>query len=279
MSARGRGAISLPSAREPGKQCVRGRDAHVAGAAGSRQARRDRAVERGRARADEPCARRPRARQSSPVAVLAGGAGAARSRKSRWRCSVSKAASRPPTPRSSASRTFWATGWCGRAAPRKRADNFIAEVTALSAGDLVVHVDHGIGRFVGLRDDRGGGRAARLPGDCTTPAATSSTCRSRTSSCCRATAPRRATSISTGSAAARWQARKARMKPAHPRDRRRPDQDRGRAPVARSAEARRPSPGRMTSSAPAFPTRRPTTSRPRSTRCSAISAPAGRWTG
>jgi transcription-repair coupling factor (superfamily II helicase) len=33
----------------------------------------------------------------------------------------------------------------------RRADNFIAEVTSLSAGDLVVHVDHGIGRFIGLR--------------------------------------------------------------------------------------------------------------------------------
>ena len=38
--------------------------------------------------------------------------------------------------------------------PRKasrRADNFIAEITSLSAGDLVVHVEHGIGRFVGLQ--------------------------------------------------------------------------------------------------------------------------------
>jgi transcription-repair coupling factor (superfamily II helicase) len=33
----------------------------------------------------------------------------------------------------------------------KRAENFIAEVTSLSPGDLVVHVDHGIGRFTGLR--------------------------------------------------------------------------------------------------------------------------------
>ncbi|MBV9531755.1 MAG: transcription-repair coupling factor [Bradyrhizobium sp.] len=33
----------------------------------------------------------------------------------------------------------------------RRADNFIAEITSLSAGDLVVHVEHGIGRFVGLR--------------------------------------------------------------------------------------------------------------------------------
>jgi transcription-repair coupling factor (superfamily II helicase) len=33
----------------------------------------------------------------------------------------------------------------------KRAENFIAEVTSLSPGDLVVHVEHGIGRFHGLR--------------------------------------------------------------------------------------------------------------------------------
>ena len=33
----------------------------------------------------------------------------------------------------------------------RRADNFIAEITSISAGDLVVHVEHGIGRFVGLR--------------------------------------------------------------------------------------------------------------------------------
>ena len=42
----------------------------------------------------------------------------------------------------------------------KRADNFIAEVTSLAAGDLVVHVDHGIGRFVGLARHRGRRRAA-----------------------------------------------------------------------------------------------------------------------
>jgi len=33
----------------------------------------------------------------------------------------------------------------------RRAQDFIAELTSLSAGDLVVHVDHGIGRFVGLK--------------------------------------------------------------------------------------------------------------------------------
>ncbi|MBV9262606.1 MAG: transcription-repair coupling factor [Pseudolabrys sp.] len=33
----------------------------------------------------------------------------------------------------------------------KRAENFIAEATSLAPGDIVVHVDHGIGRFVGLQ--------------------------------------------------------------------------------------------------------------------------------
>ncbi len=33
----------------------------------------------------------------------------------------------------------------------KRAQNFLSEVGALSVGDLVVHADHGIGRFVGLQ--------------------------------------------------------------------------------------------------------------------------------
>src|SRR5204863_562201 len=44
----------------------------------------------------------------------------------------------------------------------KRPENFIAEVTSLSAGDLVVHVDHGIGRFVGLQTIM----AAGAPHDC-----------------------------------------------------------------------------------------------------------------
>ncbi len=44
----------------------------------------------------------------------------------------------------------------------RRADNFIAEATSLAAGDLVVHVDHGIGRFVGLQTIQ----AAGAPHDC-----------------------------------------------------------------------------------------------------------------
>jgi transcription-repair coupling factor (superfamily II helicase) len=49
--------------------------------------------------------------------------------------------------------------------PRKasrKLDNFISEVTSLTSGDLVVHVEHGIGRFVGLQTLEVGG----APHDC-----------------------------------------------------------------------------------------------------------------
>ncbi len=45
---------------------------------------------------------------------------------------------------------------------QRRADNFIAEATSLASGDLVVHVDHGIGRFIGLQTIAVGG----APHDC-----------------------------------------------------------------------------------------------------------------
>jgi transcription-repair coupling factor (superfamily II helicase) len=44
----------------------------------------------------------------------------------------------------------------------RRAENFIAEATSLAPGDLVVHVDHGIGRFAGLQPIE----AAGAPHDC-----------------------------------------------------------------------------------------------------------------
>ncbi|MGV2978907.1 transcription-repair coupling factor [Camelimonas sp. ID_303_24] len=44
----------------------------------------------------------------------------------------------------------------------KRAQDFIAEVGSLTTGDIVVHVDHGIGRFVGLKTIAVGG----APHDC-----------------------------------------------------------------------------------------------------------------
>jgi len=40
---------------------------------------------------------------------------------------------------------------------RKKADNFLTEVSSLNAGDLVVHVDHGVGRFEGLETLKAGG--------------------------------------------------------------------------------------------------------------------------
>ena len=90
---------------------------HVQSLAGGGQARGHRAVERGRARAHE--ARAGRARSAQPDRRWRPGRRRwrCRSRKWRWRCSGSKAVSRPPTSRSSASRTSWATAWCGRGAP------------------------------------------------------------------------------------------------------------------------------------------------------------------
>ena len=67
-----------------------------------------------------------------------------------------------PASSSSPSRTFWATGWSRRSKKRKKASDFIAEAAALSAGDIVVHADHGIGRFVGLKTIE----AAGAPHDC-----------------------------------------------------------------------------------------------------------------
>ncbi len=49
-----------------------------------------------------------------------------------------------------------------RSRKRKKASDFIAEAAALSAGDIVVHADHGIGRFVGLKTIE----AAGAPHDC-----------------------------------------------------------------------------------------------------------------
>ncbi|RUW43784.1 transcription-repair coupling factor, partial [Mesorhizobium sp. M8A.F.Ca.ET.021.01.1.1] len=49
-----------------------------------------------------------------------------------------------------------------RSKRKKRASDFIAEASALSAGDIVVHADHGIGRFIGLRTIE----AVGAPHDC-----------------------------------------------------------------------------------------------------------------
>ncbi len=48
------------------------------------------------------------------------------------------------------------------AKPRRRSDKFIAEASAMAPGDLVVHVEHGIGRYDGLKTIDVGG----APHDC-----------------------------------------------------------------------------------------------------------------
>ncbi|MEL6688377.1 MAG: DEAD/DEAH box helicase, partial [Pseudomonadota bacterium] len=45
---------------------------------------------------------------------------------------------------------------------KRRAKNFIAEASALNPGDLIVHIDHGVGRYIGLRTLDVGG----APHDC-----------------------------------------------------------------------------------------------------------------
>lgn len=45
---------------------------------------------------------------------------------------------------------------------RRRAENFLQDTTALTPGDLVVHVEHGIGRYTGLETIK----AAGVPHDC-----------------------------------------------------------------------------------------------------------------
>src|SRR5690606_19700479 len=49
-----------------------------------------------------------------------------------------------------------------RSRRRKRAADFIADIGTLAAGDIIVHADHGIGRFVGLRTIE----AAGAPHEC-----------------------------------------------------------------------------------------------------------------
>ena len=183
------------------------------------------------------------------------------------------------TSRSSASRTFSATGWCGRAARRAGRRISSPKRRASSAGDLVVHVDHGIGRFIGSEDHRGGGRAARLPRN--------ALCRRRQA--VPAGGEHRASvALRLGGNAGRARpARRRRLADAqgadeepHPRDRARTHQDRGRAA---DCARRRSSPSRPAlydEFCAGFPVRgdRGPAGRDRRRR-STISAPAARWTG
>lgn len=46
-----------------------------------------------------------------------------------------------------------------RRSRKKKSDNFLKEVSSLNEGDLVVHIDHGVGRFLGLETLKVGGIA------------------------------------------------------------------------------------------------------------------------
>ena len=63
---------------------------------------------------------------------------------------------------SSPSRTFWATAWCGARSGASGRPISSPKRPRLAAGDIVVHADHGIGRFIGLRTIE----AAGAPHDC-----------------------------------------------------------------------------------------------------------------
>ena len=103
----------------------------------------------------------------------------------------------------------------------------LVEASSLTPGDLMVHADHGIGRFIGLKTID----AAGAPHDCVEleyAGGDKLLCPSRTWSFSRATAPTSRAPISTSSAAHLAGAEGAAQK-AHPRDGRGADQDRGGA--------------------------------------------------
>jgi transcription-repair coupling factor (superfamily II helicase) len=72
---------------------------------------------------------------------------------------------------------------------KKNTDAFLNELATLTPGDLVVHADHGIGRYEGLTRSRSR-RARTTASRSAMRAATSSTCRSRISTYSPATEAR-----------------------------------------------------------------------------------------
>ena len=97
-----------------------------------------------------------------PVAELERGRRPRRRRRRARRARPRGQASRPTTSRSSASRTSSAIGSCVRTGASAAPADFLTDATSLAEGDLVVHIDHGIGRFDGLKTIE----AAGAPHDC-----------------------------------------------------------------------------------------------------------------
>ena len=161
---------------------------------------------------------------------------------------------------------------------RKRADQFIADATGIEQGDLVVHQDHGIGRYDGLVHHRGEWRAARLPAAAlrrrrqAVPAGREHrgavALRHRDGGHRPRQARRHLLAVAQGAGQA---AHPGHGRAAHPHRRRAAGEARG------CWRRRRRGPG--TSSAPASPSPRPRTSSAPSPMSSRTWPPAGRWTG
>ena len=127
-----------------------------------------------------------------------------------------------------------------RRSKRKAADAFLEELATLSPGDLVVHADHGIGRYEGLTQIP----VSKVPHDCVALeyARRQQALRAGREyrAPARATAPRARASTLDRLGGEAWQRAQVADEGAHPRDRRRADQDRR---AARDC-ARRRSPSR-----------------------------------
>ena len=226
--------------------------AHVRAPAGPGQARDRRRLHAGRARAAGDAARRARAAPTPARSRASPRRRRCRPTRRPSRCWASSRASRPPTSPSSASRTSWATGWCGPRRKARRAADVITEATSLGVGDFVVHADHGIGRFDGLTTIT----ALGAPHDCLEIAYAEGA---------KLYLPVENIELLSryGSADGVGAARPPRRRrladaqgppqAAHPRDRRRADQGRGAAPAARGARRWRRPPGEFDEFVARFP--------------------------
>jgi transcription-repair coupling factor (superfamily II helicase) len=158
---------------------------------------------------------------------------------------------------------------------RRRPQDVLTEAASLTLGDLVVHADHGIGRYTGLETitamgapheclalEYAGGDKLYLPVE-------------NVELLSRYGHEEGLLDRLGGGA---WQARKARLKARIREMAERLIRSRPSARCAPRRSSSRPS-TTGTPSARAFPTPRPTTSSPRSRTCSATSRRAGRWTG
>ncbi len=197
-------------------------------------------------------------------------------RRRSW-CWGSSRGSRPPISPSSASRTSSATGWCGRAVAREGPPMSSPRPPAsASATSSCMPTMASAASTASPRSRRSARRTTAWRS--AMPAATSSICRWRTSSCCRATGRPTGWRSWTGSAA--WRGRRARRASSSAFARSPPTSSRS----PRCASCGRPRSwarrmGRTRSSPPASPTRRPRSRPPASTPCSRIWPRASRWTG